>query len=67
MSQSDPFGSADAQHAGYLVDYVIRLKGDVAVQNADYRGRLRDYLPGKTVSCCGLKPFTVSTARWSSA
>ena len=31
------------QHTGYPVDYVIRLKGDVAVQNADYRGRLRDY------------------------
>ena len=28
---------------GYPVDYVIRLKGDVVVQNADYRGRLRDY------------------------
>ena len=32
-------------HTGYPVDYVIRLKGDVVVQNesADYRGRLRDY------------------------
>ena len=30
-------------HTGYPVDYVIRLKGDVVVQSADYRGRLRDY------------------------
>ena len=30
-------------HTGYPVDYVIRLRGDVVVQSADYRGRLRDY------------------------
>ena len=30
-------------HTGYPVDYVIRLKGDVVVQGANYRGRLRDY------------------------
>ena len=30
-------------HTGYTVDYVIRLRGDVVVQSADYRGRLRDY------------------------
>jgi len=30
-------------HTGYPVDYVVRLKGDVVVQRADYRGRLRDY------------------------
>ena len=30
-------------HTGYPVDYLIRLKGDVVVRNADYRGRLRDY------------------------
>ena len=30
-------------HTGYPVDYVIRLRGDVVVQNADYHGRLRDY------------------------
>ena len=31
------------RHTGYPVDYVIRLRGDVVVQNADFRGRLRDY------------------------
>ena len=31
------------RHTGYPADYVIRLKGDVVVQSADYRGRLRDY------------------------
>ena len=31
------------RHTGYPVDYVVRLKGDVVVQSADYRGRLRDY------------------------
>ena len=31
------------RRTGYPVDYVIRLRGDVVVQNADYRGRLRDY------------------------
>ena len=30
-------------HTGCPVDYVIRLKGDVVVQTAEYRGRLRDY------------------------
>ena len=30
-------------HTGYPVDFVIRLRGDVVVQSADYRGRLRDY------------------------
>ena len=30
-------------HTGYPVDYVVRLRGDVVVQSADYRGRLRDY------------------------
>ena len=30
-------------HTGYPLDYVIRLKGDVVVQGANYRGRLRDY------------------------
>ena len=30
-------------HTGYPVDYVVRLKGDVVVQSAHYRGRLRDY------------------------
>ena len=29
-------------HTGYPVDYVIRLRGDVVVQRADFRGRLRD-------------------------
>lgn len=41
--QLDPFGAAAAQHTSYPVDYVIRPKGDVVVQNTDYRGRLRDY------------------------
>ncbi len=31
------------RHTGYPVDYVIRLRGDVVVQGAHYRGRLRDY------------------------
>ncbi len=31
------------RHTGYPVDYVVRLRGDVVVQGADYRGRLRDY------------------------
>ena len=31
------------RHTGYPVDYVIRLRGDVVVQNSGYRGRLRDY------------------------
>ena len=31
------------QHTRYPVDYVIRLRGDVVVQGAGYRGRLRDY------------------------
>ena len=31
------------RHTGYPVDYVIRLRGDVVVQSADCRGRLRDY------------------------
>ena len=31
------------RHTGYTVDYVIRLRGDVVVQRADCRGRLRDY------------------------
>ena len=31
------------RHTGYPADYVIRLRGDVVVQNPDYRGRLRDY------------------------
>ena len=35
------------RHTGYPVDYVIRLKDDVVVQSADYRGRLRDYTLGK--------------------
>ena len=40
--------SGGPRHTGYPVDYVIRLKGDVVVQSADYRssgyrGRLRDY------------------------
>ena len=30
-------------HTGYPVDYMIRLRGDVVVQSAEYRGRLRDY------------------------
>ena len=30
-------------HTGYPVNYVIRLRGDVVVQSACYRGRLRDY------------------------
>ena len=30
-------------HTGYPVDYVIRIRGNVVVQSADYRGRLRDY------------------------
>lgn len=30
-------------HTGYPVDYIVHLKGDVVVQGADYRGRLRDY------------------------
>ena len=30
-------------HTGHPVDYVIRLRGGVVVQSADYRGRLRDY------------------------
>ena len=30
-------------HTGYPVDYVIRLRGDVVVQTAEYRGRLRDH------------------------
>ena len=30
-------------HTGYPVDYVIRLKGDVVIQSAGYRGRLRNY------------------------
>ena len=32
-----------ADLTGYPVDYLVRLKGDVVVQNWDYRGRLRDY------------------------
>ena len=31
------------RHTGYPVDYVVRLRGDVVVQTAEYRGRLRDY------------------------
>ena len=31
------------RHTGYPVDYVIRIRGDVVVQSADYHGRLRDY------------------------
>ena len=42
-------------HTGYPVDYVIRLKGDVVVQSADW-GRLRDYPYAR--SCSGPKPFT---------
>ena len=39
-------------HTGYPVDYVIRLKGDVVVRGADYRGRLRDYrLPKGRILC----------------
>jgi hypothetical protein len=37
------FLQAMPNHTGYPVDYVIRLRGDVVVQGADYRGRLRDY------------------------
>ena len=35
--------SGGPRHTGYPVDYVVRLKGDVVIQSADYRGRLRDY------------------------
>ena len=35
------------RHTGYTVDYVIRIRGDVVVRSAEYRGRLRDYPLGK--------------------
>ena len=34
-------------HNGCPVDYVIRLKGDMVVQNGDYRGGLRNHTLGK--------------------
>ena len=37
------FLQAMPNHTDYPVDYVVRLKGDMVVQNSGYRGRLRDY------------------------
>ena len=54
------------RHTGYPMDYVIRIRGNVAVQIADYCGRLRDYPCLKSGSYSGLTPFAGPMAPWSS-
>ena len=42
IHKPDPPCAADTRHTGCTVDYVVRLKGDVVVWSADYRGWSRN-------------------------